>query len=224
MDEIQVPNPSDVEALRRFFEEHSDKSTYDLCRMIGRSASTIRNWRRNCGLPSKPSPFANMARPVKPKEEVEALPPEVWDNVEWFRQAYTDKKWGIPTIARQIGHGVAFVSSRLKRYNIQTRKHADSCASKNECCSEQWLMENYATKQQYLEWAQNKGIEPSVECGRGYSIRKCARVAGVTPYTVYNWLAKFKISTRNIHDAMRGDLNPLVRKRKQTPDESDPSS
>lgn len=192
-----TPKPSDVESLRAFFHEHPELTTYELAKVAGRSASTIRNWKRKCGIESDQTgwgskrdsiPFIN--KPKKEKREVERVTdPNIWDNEAWFKQQYEKNSYGIPTISRIIGRSIALVKGRLEKYQVRVRSHAESVKSKNPCFDKDWLDEHYNRKR--------------------WSLTRCAQEAGVVPYTIYNWLVSFDFEIRDIYEAMSGDNNPF---------------
>lgn len=207
-------DPSDIDALSAFLDEYDHYTTYELAQLVDRSPSTIRKWRKKCNKESTKMPFANAKRPKPKKKQVTLVTdPDIWDNQEWFEEQYYEKGHGIPTIAKIIGRSVSLVVKRFDRYSIQTRSYRESMASKNPCCNKKWLMENYADRDQYLEWCQEHGVEPISDGGRGRTLAECAEEAGVVPYTIYNWLVKFRVSIRDINEAMVGERNPFFGRR-----------
>lgn len=205
-------NPSNVEALKKFFESNPHLSTYELAIVAGRSPSTIRNWKRKCGITLKESPFPK-GREYKKKEVPQVSDKLVWDTKEWFYQKYVTEGLGIPTIARMISKSVSLVAGRLKKYDVPTRPHKDAVKSNNTSCDEGWLYYNYATRDQYVDWCTKnaKPVEP--EGGKALSLAKCATIAGVVPYTIYNWLVRYRIPMRDINEAMAGENNPFFGKK-----------
>ena len=191
------PNPSDISSLKKFFSDNQEMTTYELARLANRSASTIRNWKRKCDIKAaetkwgsnrESTPFIN--KPAYKKRKIDLVrDPEIWDNEDWFRQQYEDKRFGIPIISRMINRSIPLVRGRLKKYGIETRTHHDSVKSTNTCCNKDWLEEYYIKK--------------------GWPIAKCAQEAGVVPYTIYNWLIKFQFEIRDIYEAMAGERNPF---------------
>jgi transposase len=183
------PDFSNPEKARAWFQSNNGLSTYELAMLANRSPSTIRNWKRRAGLVMKPSPFPK-ARTAWRSKVVQVIDdPSIWDNAEWFRQKYLVEGIGTPTIARMINRSIVLVVKRLKRFNIKTRPHREAVKSKSEFCNLEWLTEFYVNKK--------------------WSLKKCARVAGVVSYTIYNWLVRFKIAPRTPQEAMAGALNPF---------------
>jgi hypothetical protein len=205
-------NPNDIDALKKFFEENPYLSTYELAMVAGKSPSTIRNWKRKCGLELKQSPFPK-GREYS-RREVEIVQDQgIWDIKEWFSQKYTVEGYGIPTIAKMIGKSVSLVAARLKKYDIATRPHSEAVRSSNEYCNEEWLYSHYAIRDQYVEWCTRNAKPVSQDGGKALSLAKCAKIAGVVPYTIYNWLVHFKIPMRDINEAMAGEGNPFYGKK-----------
>lgn len=203
-------DPSDIAALSVFFDKYSYYTTYELAQMVDRSPSTIRKWRKKCNRKTEKMPFANAKKPTPPTRNIPSVSsPDIWDNKEWFEDKYYNDGYGIPTIAKIINRSVSLVVKRFERYGIQTRSYRESMASKNPCCCPQWLMENYADREQYLEWCKQNGKVPTADGGKGQTLAECAVKADVVPYTIYNWLVKFRISIRDINEAMVGKRNPF---------------
>lgn len=201
-------NPKNVGDLKKFFEENPYLSTYELAIMAGRSPSTIRNWKRKCGISLKESPFPK-GREYSRRAIQSTTDQDIWDSRDWFVQKYEKEGLGIPTIARTIGRSVSLVAARLKRYSIPTRPHNEAVKSSNPFCSEEWLYAHYSGRDQYVEWCNRNVKQIDPEGGRGLSLAKCATIAGVVPYTIYNWLVHFKIPMRDINEAMAGEGNPF---------------
>lgn len=205
-------NPNKIEDLKKFFETNPYLSTYELAIVAGRSPSTIRNWKRKCGITLKESPFPK-GREYKKKDVTIISDKGTWDCKEWFYQKYVTENLGIPTIARMITKSVSLVAGRLKKYEIQTRSHIDAVKSVNQSCDEAWLYFNYATRDQYVDWCTKNAKQVDPEGGKALSLAKCSKIAGVVPYTIYNWLARFKIPMRDINEAMSGENNPFFGKK-----------
>lgn len=201
-------DPNDLNSIKKFFEDNLYLSTYELAVMAQRSPSTIRNWKRKCGMSLKESPFK--AKQEYARKEVEqVLDANIWDNETWFRQKYEIETLGIPTIAKIIGKSVSLVASRLIKYQVATRSHSDAVKSINTACDEEWLYKHYATRDQYIEWCTGHAKVPDPDGGKALSLAKCAELAKVVPYTIYNWLVRFRIPMRDISEAMTGEHNPF---------------
>lgn len=201
-------DPNDANSLKKFFDENPSLTTYELAMIVGRSPSTIRNWKRKCGIPLKESPF-NTKRTYQKSGYTQVTNANVWDTAEWFRQKYETEGLGIPTIAKIIGKSVSLVANRLAKYDIQTRSHADAVRSDNKFCDEAWLYKHYATRDQYVEWCDRNAKALEADGGKSLSLTKCAELAKVVPYTIYNWLVRFKVPMRDISEAMTGKHNPF---------------
>lgn len=201
-------NPNNVNELKKFFEENPSLSTYELAIVAGKSPSTIRNWKRKCGIELKQSPFPK-GREYTRRDVEPVTDQDVWDNKEWFSQKYTVEGFGIPTIAKMIGKSVSLVAARLKKYEVATRPHNEAVKSTNKCCNEEWLYYHYTTRDQYVDWCTKNAKQVEAEGGQALSLAKCAKLAEVVPYTIYNWLVHFKIPMRDINEAMAGEGNPF---------------
>lgn len=210
---METPDRSTNEGKQRFLEENDGLSTYQLAVLAGKSASTIRNWKRKFQQPLKKSPFnhkpSGNSRPIEHVDDK-----SIWDNEEWFRQKYEIERIGIPTISKIISRSPALVSSKLDRYGVEIRKHAESVCSTNPCCNKDWLMAHYVTDEEYAHWLKQLDKDPTVSRHpeAPLSLSRCAAEASVVPYTIYNWLTKFDMNIRDIHDAMSGELNPFYGK------------
>ena len=201
-------DPNNINALKKFFEENPSLSTYELAVIAGKSPSTIRNWKRKCGLALKESPFPKGREYTR--RQVDSVEDQgIWDTKEWFNQKYAVEGLGIPTIAKMINKSVSLVAARLKRYEIQTRSHSEAVKSINDCCNEEWLYFHYASRDQYVDWCTKNAKQVKAEGGQALSLAKCAKLANVVPYTIYNWLVHFKIPMRDINEAMAGEGNPF---------------
>ena len=211
-----VVDPNNISSLKTFFDENPSLTTYELAMLVGKSPSTIRNWKRKCGIPLKESPFHTKREYEKTNYGTETNS-AVWDTVDWFRQKYEVEGLGIPTIAKIINKSVSLVANRLSKYNIQTRSHSDAVKSDNQFCDEEWLYKHYATREQYVEWCDRNTKAPDIDGGKSLSLTKCAELAKVVPYTIYNWLVRFKVPMRDISEAMTGKHNPFYgRKHSET--------
>lgn len=205
-------NPNNIDSLKKFFDDNPHLSTYELAIVAGRSPSTIRNWKRKCGIALKESPFPK-GREYKKRDVVSVTDKGQWDSKEWFHARYITDGLGIPTIARMISKSVSLVAGRLKKYEISTRAHSEAVKSVNQSCDEAWLYFNYATRDQYVEWCTKNAKQVDPEGGKALSLAKCSEIAGVVPYTIYNWLVRFKIPMRDINEAMSGENNPFYGKK-----------
>ena len=182
-----------VEYIRKWFEENKGLSTIDLAMLAHRSAGTIRAWKRRAGVKLAESPFIGTSPIKKPKHVTVIDDPRIWDNAEWFRKKYVDERVGTPTLARMINRSIAIIVKRLKRFGIKRRSLNEAARSTSKLCCESWLKEHYVDK--------------------GWPLAKCADAAGVVPYSIYNWLIKFGIEPRSMHQAMAGERNPFYGKK-----------
>lgn len=134
-------------------------------------------------------------KPKRKADDYEVInDPAIWDNEEWFRHMYEEKKLGKRTIARIINRSKIIVMRRLHRYGIETRHEKHT--SDHPCCSRDWLLKHYCNRFDYLEWCEENNEKPKDGYGMGMGISSCAKAADVNEYTIYNWLAKFGIYIR----------------------------
>lgn len=185
----------DERSWELFFKRNKYLTTMELAQKVGVSTITIQKWKRRLGLLDegdgwgsnlKKRPFKGVKPPRKYDGPV--VPMEVWNNEKWMRKMYEEKGYGIRTIARMINRDVARVRHKLIRFGIPIRSFHEATKSKNKCCNRKWLEENYVAQ--------------------GLPIEKCAEIAGVCPYTIYNWLVKFCIPMRDKYDCSAGERNP----------------
>jgi len=205
-------NPGNIEELKKFFKEHKLYTTYEIAKLVDRSPSTIREWRRRCGIHGKQL-FPNAKRKSQARTYIK-VPKSVWDNRDWFFNEYQTKKHGMLIISKMIDRSTALVRNRLIKYGIDIRSHKEALQSDNSCCNEIWLMEHYADRKQYIRWNKRNSTKSKPGMGKGLTLRECAKLADVkSAYTVYNWLVKYDIAIRDIHEAMAGNRNPFYKKR-----------
>lgn len=208
-----ILDPTNLESIKRFFEENKYLSTCELAILANRSPTTIRNWKRRCGIPLGKSPFSGVKHSHKGKPIVPVRDERIWDNEAWFRQKYEQEGLGILAIAKTIGRSKSLVIARLRKYDIVIRSHADAVRSNNPACNEEWLYKHYCTREQYIDWCKRNGKEPDQNGGKALSIIKCAAEANVVPYTIYNWLVRFKIPMRDTRESLAGIHNPFYGRR-----------
>jgi predicted transcriptional regulator len=201
-------DPKDLESIRAFFEAHPYHTTYELAELVNRSSSTIRAWRYKCGLSNGTPISGNRIRRKLPS----VTDPQIWDCKQWLYDMYHNHMYGIHSIAKIVNRSPSVISRRLRRYGISTRSHSESVESRHDCCSEQWLMEHYADRPSYEAWCTENNIEPEPDGGREWSLLKCSEKAQVVPYTIYKWLLKFNIGTRDHYEALAGHRNPFYGK------------
>ncbi len=187
-----LPNSTDINALRVFFEKHQFHNTYELAALTNKSPSVIEEWRNRCGMKSGKKPPTTVKREFKPKD-YEPIDVTVWDNKEWLMQKYTIERLGLPTVARMVKRSVTLIRKKLQRYGIPTRDLQTSMASKNPHCTKEWLVSTYVND--------------------GWTLRECAEVADVSPHTISKWLAKFNLDIRDVNEAMAGNRNPFFGRR-----------
>jgi hypothetical protein len=171
-------DPSDLDALRKFFDDHSDYTTFELTHKYGIPASTTRYWKRvKLGIIEEPNALVNFKTRRKKKDYGEPLLPEIWDNGPWFKQKYEDEKIGAYVIAKMINRSVQTVYKKLKRFQIPLRSHKEAVATRNPCHNREWLWQAYIYE--------------------GKILAEMAKEANVNPYTILHWLVEFNITIRD---------------------------
>lgn len=197
-------NPQDLTALSQFFKDYEGLTTGELAILCKRSSETIREWKHRLKLGLRTNPFKRNYASAKRTEVERVTDPLVWDNRDWFYNQYVVIGRGKALIGRVIKKTPAYVQDRLKYYKIERRKFEDAVRSTNPCCCEAWLYFNYATHKEYAEWCLENRLTPNPLGGRGLGLVECAKMAGVVPYTIVNWLTKFRL---HIRDAWESQLN-----------------
>lgn len=172
---------SNIESLRKFFADHYDYKTHEIACRYGIPISTVRYWKQKAGIKSKKSDLTKLKTRYKAKEYEKVTDPEIWDNPKWFKKMYGENKYGAVIISKIIGKSRSTVYNRLMRYEIEIRDIDESKKSKNELCNKEWLVENYLKKH--------------------IPKYKLAKIAGVSEYTISNWLIKFGILPRGLGQA-----------------------
>lgn len=194
-EKIEVDS-ADIESLKLFFEHYDGLTTNELAIIADCSTRTIRNWKRKCGIKPK---FKTHTRKNPKFVPEKVLPPEVWNNREWFVQAY--QKYGKVKIAKIIGRSRVRVEQKLKQFKIKPK---GIFVSENPCCNAEWLSYNYSTREEYLLWCYDNRVKPCKYGGLGLTVYQCADEAGVDAHTILDWLAKFKIRARKAGETKAG--------------------
>lgn len=173
----EKPDVKDIESLKKFFEEHEGYTNMELALRYGVSARTILNWKYKCGIETKKfKARQNYKHKVFVPDEI--VDESVWNNHDWLYEHYVVKGFGVPKIAKITGTYNGKIQRSLKRYQIES---AGFGRCRNKCCNKEWLVEHYLKQKMPLA--------------------ECAKLAGVNPYTIYNWLLKFDIYPRGPHEA-----------------------
>ena len=168
--------------------QYEHLTTIEIAQLEGVSAETVNDWRRACGVVSKGNGWgSNKAeRPFKgvypQKRELPKIDdPKIWNNREWLYNAYVIKGLGYLSICKMVGRQRETIKDKLKKWGIPTRTLFQASRSKNPFCNPAWLEEHYITL--------------------GLSLGKCAELANVNPYTIYNWLVNFNIPIRDKYES-----------------------
>ena len=183
----------------KILNECEGLTTYDIALYTGYSPGTVQYWKR----------FFNKQNRVKHKnfinwqskeyDQYKQLDKSVWDNPQWFYEHYVVKKLGNRILSRLTGLSRGTTYYRLYKYGImpRTRKEAYAIASKNKFNNKEWLMENYALREDYINWCSEVGKLPKSDGGKGLSGYILADIAKVSEYTLMCWLIKFRIPLRD---------------------------
>jgi hypothetical protein len=167
-------------------------TTLENAQFHGKSIRTITRWRHANDEPSKGQGWGNhyAVRPFdrktkKQKTKIETcLDPIVWNTQEWLYDMYVTKRYGIWLISKMIKRSYLATRLKLIKFKIPIRSHHEATKSTHPCCNAEWLEDNYVFQ--------------------GMSLRKCADLAEVTPYTIYSWLVYYKFEIRDRYDANMG--------------------
>lgn len=167
---------SNTKSLIKFFEDHDDYKTHEIACKYSIPISTVRYWKQKVGIKSQESSLTKLKTRYKAKEYEKVTDPEIWDNPEWFKKMYEENGYGAVIISKIIEKSRSTVYNRLIRYEIKIRNVDEAKKSKNVLCNKEWLIENYLKKH--------------------IPKYKLAKIAGVSEYTISNWLIKFGILPR----------------------------
>ena len=174
--------------------EHQYMTTTEIAQTTGKSVKTIQNWRRYEDIPNtgkgwgarhSERPFSY--RTVKKFTYQKITDRDIWDNYTWLNFMYHDADLGILVLSQITGRSCFYLSRRMKQYGIKRKSHEVACAPKNPYYTREWVDEKY-------------NIE-------GCTIWQCAKLAGVNPYTIYNWLVKFGYEIRDQYECRAGERN-----------------
>jgi hypothetical protein len=178
--------------------EHKYLKSSELAQLEGKCIKSInRSFNKN-GIPQTNRGWGNgqTKRPFTggtPKSDLPRIDdPKIWDNKEWFVEMCYNKGYGLRKIARITNRHRQTIKLYFRRYGIKPH-HRPTSISFNPCCTYKWLEDHYVLQ--------------------GLTLRRCANLANVNPYSIYNWLVRFGIHIRDIHEAMAGDRNPNYGKR-----------
>jgi len=205
-------NPTDPDSLKEFFTAFRGLSNPELAILAGRTPDTIRKWRKKCDEEIYRDPFvewrSKQVKQVKPK----ITRPELWDCAEWFKEQYEKKGRGVATISGIINKNPKFTYYRLKKYGVKIRSYKEATKSDNPCCDEDWLYYHYSRREEYLKWCKKNHVDTDKHGGMALPLRECAELAGVVPYTITNWLTRFKIRIRGITESSMLNLTDADRR------------
>ena len=161
----------DAPSLRRFFFRHAFFSSNDLAQILGLSAWTIRQYKKRAGIQ-----YRNSHNKLPPNLQlpVHLDLPGGWDTAEWWRAHYP--RYGMHILVRETGLGYRTVRRRVQKHCGGIRSHQEATHPTHPCCNEEWLREHYIDQ--------------------GLSQKRCGVIAGVSDYTIRNWLVRYGIQVR----------------------------
>jgi hypothetical protein len=175
-------DPTDPASLRRWFADHSYLGPNDHARIAGVCLKTIRRWQDAAGLPR-----ARHRRPPgwrRPRAVLTA-PPD-WSAGTWLEEHYPAH--GIRQIAHAIGRCYTATRRLLRRRGVIFPSAREAVRSLHPCCNRHWLLDHYTVE--------------------GESLTRCAKLAGVSTYTLTAWLIQFRIRIRsNSEQQMANDAD-----------------
>lgn len=183
------------EDLEEFLNEYSDYTTCEQAILLNISPRKLRYWKSKYGLSKGRLPFMKNYKPPKKTLNYTTVEPIIWDNEEWFRKAYITENKTVTDIARIIKRDPVIVYRRLRKFNVPIKDDSWT-KSDNKYCNEDWLMYHYADRQYYIEWCRFND-KPIDDGGLMLASISLSELAGVSEYTIYNWLAKFNIPLRS---------------------------
>ncbi len=188
--EFQKIDRTNHKKLRKWFEDHAYLNIQDLTQIIGKCSREVRILRRSIGIVGQ-SPKVKKRANTKTVDIAEL--PANWRTKEWLLENLP--KYGTMAIIRASGISRATFYRILRKFEIELpgRVH------KNPCCTKAWCHRHYTELK--------------------YSIRKCARLAGITHPTFVDWLIKFKIPMRIHKDPVDvpHEVRMLISKLKKQP-------
>jgi len=152
-------------------EDHGFLQTTEIAIIIRKSLKTAQTYRRYNGqsMP-KPEAFSNYS----PKRNYPKVPEKVWRNKTWFAFMVNEAGFGFNIISKIIDRSNFRTKGIASEFGIKSKNTSESL---NPYCNKEWLEDKYVTE--------------------GLTLRQCARIAGVNPYTMYTWLAKYGIEVRS---------------------------
>lgn len=154
-------------SLYKWFKEHPYLNTQDHALIMGKCSRDVRTLRKFAGIKMQGPKTKNRAIPrIVHIAEL----PENWNTKEWLDENLPI--YGSNAIRKASKCSRRAFYGTLRKLGVKLPGYIN----KNPCYSMAWCHRHY------------------VELG--YSVRKCARLAGVTHPTFADWLIKFKIQIR----------------------------
>jgi hypothetical protein len=174
--EFALVDIGDRNSIGVWLKDHLFLSTNDVCRIGNICLKTVYRWRHVAGLPR-----ARRRQPPGWRRRPSLLeaPPDWGDG--WLAEQYAAGR-GLRTIARAVGRSYTAVRRRLRRRGVAFRTAREAVRSRHPCCTREWLLVNYVAREQ--------------------SLTACARLAGVSKYTLTAWLNRHAIRVRSASEQL----------------------
>jgi len=161
----------DPQSLKKWFLDHPYLTIHDHALIAGVGRLTIRRWRARAGMPKMRG--GKVKCNSMPKITIKTAP-ENWRTYEWLSEQY--QRHSIPEIAAMVNRSYFLVHRMMKRLGVMRRTPKEGCKPNHQCCDEGWLRHYYEEL--------------------GYSMLRCAKLAGVSRYCIESWLLRFGIRIR----------------------------
>ena len=171
---------TDIDQLKNFFNDHKDYKTHEIACKFDVPVSTVRFWKQKAGIKDYTEAaerLIEMKSKYEPGEYELIDDPKIWDNRDWFYKKYVEEGLGTAIISKMINRSRPTIIKRLKRYRIDIRSMDICRRSKNKYFDKEWLIDKYYNNHM-----------PRY---------KVAKLAGVSDYTISNWLIHFGILPRD---------------------------
>jgi hypothetical protein len=167
---------TDRNSIGIWLKDHPFLSSNDFCRIAGVCLKSVQRMRNRAGLPR-----ARRRQPPGWRRCPATLeaPPDWRDG--WLEDQYAAGH-SLRTIARSVGRSYTAVRRRLRPRGVAFRTAREAVRSRHPCCTRNWLLVNYVA--------------------RRLSLTACARLAGVSKYTLTAWLHRHEIRVRSASEQL----------------------
>lgn len=136
---------------------------------------------------------------TKPQQAV--YPKDCINDEKWLWDIFFKQGMSIKQIARLTNTKDDEVFTRIAKFNNGFKRNRQKSDKNSQPLSpfrtEEWMYYHYATREDYLLWCQKNTVEPDEHGGQGLSHVQCARLAGVSPRTMFDWAIKFNMRQRD---------------------------